>query len=144
MMAAPGVGAVTATLFLASTAHRARRRGRVLLVGLLLLGICLILFSRTTSLPLALAALVAVGCCQMMFLATTNSLLQVTVPDALRGRVMSIYMLDHGLAPAGALLAGVSTQFVGAPTTVAMMGSIVILLAVLLAWRAPRIRQIEI
>jgi predicted MFS family arabinose efflux permease len=143
LMAAPGAGAVLATLLLASTAHRVRRKGLLLLGALVLLGVALILFSRTTSLHLALVSLVFVGGCQMMYMATTNTLLQTMVPDALRGRVMSIYLLDHGLTPAGALLAGVSTELLDAPTTVAMMGMVVIVLAVLVTWRAPRIRAAE-
>jgi hypothetical protein len=37
-------------------------------------------------------------------------MLQVIVPDHLRGRVMSIYASDRGLMPVGALMAGVSAQ----------------------------------
>jgi predicted MFS family arabinose efflux permease len=141
LLAAPGVGAVAAMLLLAATAHRVRRNGVLLLAGLVLVGVFLVLFSQTRSLPLALLALTGVGGFSIMFLATTNSMLQVTVPDALRGRVTSIYMLDRGLAPAGALLAGASTELLGAPTTTAIMGCSVILLAGLVAWRVPRVRE---
>lgn len=143
LLAAPGVGAVVATLFLASIADSFRRKGVLLLGSLFLLGVTLILFSRTTSLPVALLTLVGVGACQIFYAATTTTLIQLTVPDALRGRVMSIYMLDHGLSPAGAMLAGVSAQLFGAPITVAFMGVIVILLAVAVAWGLPTIREIE-
>jgi hypothetical protein len=67
-------------------------------------------------------------------------MLQMIVPDALRGRVMSIYSLDRGLMPAGALMAGVSAHWIGAPATVSYMGMVVILLAFLVAWRAPIVR----
>ena len=43
----------------------------------------------------------------------------------------------------GALIAGVTAHFVGTPLTVGIMGSVVILLAVLVAWRVPLIRNIE-
>lgn len=143
LMAGPATGAVVATLLLAATAHRVRRKGMMLLGSLVLLGVCLILFSRTTSLPVAMLTLICIGSCQMVYMATTNTLLQTIVPDALRGRVMSIYLLDHGLTPVGALLAGVSTELTDAPTTVAMMGIMVIVLAGLVTWRAPRIRAAE-
>ena len=143
MLAAPGVGAVLSTLMLASVAHTLRRKGLLLLGGLILLGIFLILFSQATSFWPAIGLLVGVGACQVLFMATTNTMLQLIVPDALRGRVMSIYMLDRGLMPVGALMAGVTAHFIGAPATVWMMGSVVILLAVVVAWRVPLLREIE-
>ncbi len=143
MLAAPGVGAVAAALILASVAAQVRRKGILLLIALNLLGVCLIWFSQMTALPLALVALAGLGGCQILYAATTNTMLQIIVPDELRGRVTSIYMLDHGLSPIGALMAGVSTQFVGAPTTVAMMGAAVIVLAAVVAWRIPQLRSVE-
>ena len=143
LMAAPGVGAVFAVLTLASVASRLKRQGLLLLASLILLGIFLILFSRITSFPLALLVLVAVGAFQVLFMATTNTMLQVIVPDELRGRVMSLYMLDRGLMPAGALFAGVTAHFIGAPATVSMMGAIVIVLVLVVAWRVPLIRALE-
>ena len=143
LMAAPGVGAVLAVLTLASVTSRLKRQGLLLLASLILLGIFLILFSRISSFPLALLVLVAVGAFQVLFMATTNTMLQVIVPDELRGRVMSLYMLDRGLMPAGALFAGVTAHFVGAPATVSMMGAIVIVLALVVAWRVPLIRKLE-
>jgi MFS family permease len=143
LMAAPGVGAVLSVLMLASVADRLRRQGLLLVGSILVLGFFLILFSQTASFPLALLVLVAVGAFQMLFLASTNTMLQLIVPDELRGRVMSLYMLDRGLMPAGALFAGVVAHFIGAPSTVATMGAIVIVLALLVTWRVPAIRTLE-
>jgi predicted MFS family arabinose efflux permease len=140
LMAAPGLGATLATLTLASFAYRVRRTG-VLLVGcLFLMGAFLFLFAWTTALPLAMLTLFGMGAFQITFLTTTNTMLQLMVPDALRGRVMAIYAIDHGLAPAGAMLAGVEAHFLGAPTTVAVAGALVMLLALLVAWRIPQVR----
>ena len=52
-------------------------------------------------------------------------------------------MLDRGLMPAGSLMAGVTAHFIGAPATVSLMGLIVIVLAVLVAWRVPLIRRLK-
>jgi hypothetical protein len=79
----------------------------------------------------------------MFFLASTATMLQLIVPDDLRGRVMSLYMLDRGIMPVGALFAGTTAHFVGAPLTVAIMGGIVIVLALLVAWWVPAIRTLE-
>ena len=142
LLAAPGLGAILAGLMLATLASRFRRQGVLLLVSLVSLGIAMNLFSWTTSFPMALLALIAVGSCQVFYMATTNTMLQVIVPDHLRGRVMSIYALDRGLMPVGALMAGVSAHLIGAPATVSYMGLVVIVLAILVAWRAPVVRDI--
>jgi MFS family permease len=144
LMAAPGAGAVLSVLMLSSSAHGVKRKGLLLLWSLVFLGSFLILFSRIKSFPIALLVLVGVGACQITFMATTNTLLQMLTPDALRGRVMSLYMLDRGLMPAGALMAGVSAHVVGAPTTVAVMGGVVIVLALLVAWRVPVMRRLVV
>jgi MFS family permease len=143
LMAAPGIGAVIAVLTLASLGHRVKRQGLLLVGSIVILGFFLILFSQLTSLPLALITLVIAGAFQMFFLASTATMLQLVVPDELRGRVMSLYMLDRGFMPAGALFAGTSAHFIGAPMTVATMGAIVILLTLVVAWRIPAIRTLE-
>jgi MFS family permease len=143
LLAAPGIGAVTATFVLAAWASRVKRKGVVMLVGLGMLGASIILFAQMRSLPMAMLALFFMGACQMSYMTTANTVVQVVVPDQLRGRVMSIWMLDQGLGPIGALFAGISTELIGAPYTATWMGAVVILLALGVAWRVPRIRQIE-
>lgn len=143
LMAAPGVGALIAVLTLASLANRLKRQGLFLVGSIVILGFFLILFSHVRSFPLALATLVIAGAFQMFFLASTSTILQLIVPDELRGRVMSLYMLDRGFMPVGALFAGTTAHFIGAPMTVATMGAIVIVLAVFVAWRVPALRSLE-
>lgn len=137
LLAAPGVGAVVAALVLATIASRITQRGPVLVGCLVCLGISLILFSQTTSLPLALAALVAVGGTHIFFASFNNTLLQQIIPDELRGRVTSLHMLEVGLAPAGTLVAGLTTQAFGSPITIAVMGAAVLVLGLLVGWRFP-------
>jgi MFS family permease len=143
LMAAPGVGAVIAVLMLASLGHRIRRQGMLLVGSIVVLGGFLIFFSQITWFPLALVTLVIVGMFQMFFLASTATILQLIVPDELRGRVLSLYMLDRGFMPLGALFAGTTAHFIGAPLTVATMGASVIVLVLLVAWRVPAIRTLE-
>lgn len=144
LMAAPGIGAVLATLSLTFLANRLHYRGLILIGALFLLGVSLILFSLTDSLLPAMLTLVGVGCFQIFFANLSMVILQMLVPNELRGRVLSLYLLDHGLTPVGALLAGITTSLWGAPFTVAYMGIVVILLALLIAWIVPQIRGAEI
>jgi MFS transporter, DHA1 family, staphyloferrin A biosynthesis exporter len=143
LMAAPGVGAVIAVLTMASLGSRIKRQGLLLVGSIVVLGGFLILFSQITWFPLALVTLVLVGIFQMFFLASTATILQLIVPDELRGRVLSLYMLDRGFMPLGAMFAGTAAHFIGAPSTVAIMGAIVIVLTVLVAWLIPAIRKLE-
>jgi MFS transporter, DHA1 family, staphyloferrin A biosynthesis exporter len=144
LVAAPGLGASLAGFALATLSSRLKRQGLVLIISLIALGAGMNIFARTTSFPLALAVLVAIGAFQIFYMATTNTMLQVIVPDHLRGRVMSIYMLDRGLMPIGSMTAGISAHWIGAPATVSYMGLAVIVLAVLLAWRAPVVRELAV
>jgi len=67
------------------------------------------------------AVLVPTGLCMMLQMACTNTLIQSMVPDRLRGRVMAVYsMMFMGMAPFGALFAGVVASHLGAPLTVGM------------------------
>jgi MFS family permease len=143
LMAAPGVGAVIAVLTLASLGNHVKRQGMLLVGSIIVLGSFLILFSQITWFPLALATLVIIGMFQMFFLASTATILQLIVPDELRGRVLSLYMLDRGFMPLGALFAGTTAHFIGAPSTVATMGAIVIILTFFVAWRIPAVRKLE-
>jgi len=143
LMAAPGVGAVLSLLLLASFADKYVYKGRLLLLGLVVWGLSLILFSRAVSMPMALLMLIGVGACQLFFNATSNTMLQIIVPDTLRGRIMSIYMLNRGITPFGSMVAGLSTAYFGAPNTVTVMGLSVIVLAGMVAWKIPQIRNIK-
>jgi len=142
LLAAPGVGAVIFTLILASFAERVRKKGYILLAAMAATGICLIWFSRTTTLPTALVALVGVGGFQILYNATNMTMLQLIVPDFLMGRVMSIYMINVGLSPAGALFGGIMTHFVGAPLTLAIMGGAVVAMAVVMFFRNREMRRV--
>jgi MFS transporter, DHA1 family, staphyloferrin A biosynthesis exporter len=143
LMAAPGLGAVIAVLTMAWLGNNLKRHGLLLVGSIVMLGLFLILFSQLTSLPMALITLVIAGIFQMFFLASTATMIQLLVPDELRGRVMSLYMLDRGFMPAGALFAGTAAHFIGAPMTVASMGAIVVVLTLVVAWRIPAIRTLE-
>lgn len=143
LLASPGIGAVIATFIMAAGANRMKRKGLLMMCELALLGASIILFAQMRSLPMAMLALLCMGACQMSYMTTANMLVQVVVPDQLRGRVMSIWMINQGLGPIGALFAGISTELIGAPHTATWMGAAVILLVFFVAWRVPRIRQIE-
>jgi predicted MFS family arabinose efflux permease len=72
----------------------------------------------------------------------TNTLLQVSAPDHLRGRIMGFYSFVFvGMAPFGAFLFGVVAEHVGVPTTIAAGGAIVVLAVTVAGWMVPEIRN---
>lgn len=141
LMAAPGLGAVIGTLTIAS-AGDIRRKGLLLFGSLIALGVALVLFSQSRSFPLSLGLLVLVGMFQMCYMTTNQTVLQITTPDELRGRVMGIYMLNQGLLPFGSLFAGILADLWGAPLAVTAMGAVVLLLAGAAFLRLPSMRTL--
>ena len=78
----------------------------------------------------------------MTQMAASNTLLQVLTPDALRGRIMAFYsMMFMGMAPFGALGAGVAAEHLGAPLAVAIGGVASIAGGLAFAWRLPVLRE---
>jgi hypothetical protein len=66
----------------------------------------------------------------------------LTVPDALLGRVMSVYMTTWGLMPLGSLPQGVLADWFGAPAVVASTGLLSSLIVLLMAVRSPKLRRL--
>ena len=71
-----------------------------------------------------------------------QTLLQTHTEDEYRGRVMSMYLLDRGMAPLGALLAGTLAAGYGARDAVAVLGILTAAFAVAIAVRVPRLRNL--
>ena len=106
LLAAPGVGALVASLTIAARGRRPGARRRVYLaVGVLVTGLCTFALSR--SLGLALVALAVVGAAQMVFRTTALNCCHEAVEDSHRGRVISILLLDYGLWSFGTLWLGI-------------------------------------
>ena len=140
LMGATGVGALLGALSLAAKTGLAGL-GRWVTLASAGFGVSLIAFSYSRSLWLAAALLVPVGYCMMTQMASSNTLIQAMVPDRLRGRVMAVYSMGFmGMAPIGALLAGVLADRLGAPLTVAIGGGFCILGAATFGYKLPAIR----
>ena len=113
---------------------------RNLLVGLVGAGIGLAVFAWSRWLPLTIAMGVLSGYGLILYVASTNTLIQMTVEDRYRGRVMSLYTLFFvGTSPFGALLAGGIAQRFGAPVATSVC-ALVLLGGAL--WVSVRLREI--
>jgi MFS family permease len=140
LMGAAGVGALLGALTLAIRSG-VKGLGTWISVSCASFGVSLILFAFSKSFWVSVLLLLPVGYFIMLQMASSNTLIQAMVPDALRGRTMAMYsMMFMGLAPLGALLGGALSDRLGAPWTVAIGG----LASVLGAWwfslQLPKVR----
>jgi MFS family permease len=141
LTAAVGAGALLGALGIAVLSRRIPK-GRTLVLGGTSFGLALVLFAASRSYTVSLFILALTGCAMITNNALTNTLLQTLVPDALRGRVMGFYSFVFvGLAPLGALQAGVIAEHYGAPWAVATGGLVTALSMAVAAWRVPALRS---
>jgi MFS family permease len=115
LVSAFGLGALLSVARLTQDLDRWGLR-RNLLIGLSSAGIGLAVFAWSRTLGLSLAAGFVAGFGLIVYVASTNTLLQHTTEDRFRGRVMSLYTLMFvGTAPIGALASGLIAERWGAP-----------------------------
>jgi MFS family permease len=140
LMGAVGLGAMCGALALAMR-QQLRGLGNIVAYSAGGLGISLMLFSASRWFWLSLAALTLSGLCMMMQFTATNTLIQVMVPDHLRGRLMSLYaMMFLGMTPLGSLLAGTMADHIGAPVTVALGGLVSLAAGIVFGRKWPSLR----
>lgn len=141
LTAAIGAGALTGALSLASLGTFPRK-GLLLSIGNLLFPAMLIGLALSRSFGLSLLFLMGGGWGLITQNALTNTLLQTSVPDHLRGRVMSVYALMFlGLMPIGNLQAGVLAEQLGAPFAVMLGAGIAGGYALWIFLRRPEVRR---
>lgn len=138
---AMGLGAFAAAVYLASR-NSAPGLGRLIAGAGLLFGSGQIALSYSRNLPLSLAVLTVTGCCLMLMMAASNTLIQTLVDDDKRGRVMSFYtMALMGFGPLGSLTGGLLAARIGAVGAVRVSGTVCVTAALLFATRIPSLRR---
>lgn len=143
LLAAQGVGALASALGLAFLGER-RSKGRMLLASRVLLPVSVLLLALARTTPAAMAALALGGYALINQLAITNTMIQVSIPDELRGRVMSTYTWAlGGFWPIGSLLTGWMGERMGAPRAVLVVAGVSAVLAIA-GWAAfPEARRMD-
>lgn len=122
LVSSAGVGSVVAAVSVAALGHLFSPR-RVVAVGSILAPLGIVALSLTRQYLLAATCLVVIGFGMMLFLAVSNSLVQVAAPDELRGRILSLRTLVFmGVAPIGSLQVGWLAQHFGVQTSLTIGG----------------------
>jgi MFS family permease len=141
MMGAVGLGAMAGALTLAAR-REARGLGRVVSVCVAAFSVMLVLFSISRNLIVSSLLLIPTGFSVMLQLSASNTLLQMMVPDHLRGRMMSFYSASLiGTVPFGNLLAGAVAARIGAPQTLALGGAVCFAIAVAFSRALPALKE---
>ena len=135
LMSAAAVGALVSGAYLASQ-PRYGRQLRLMTLAPLVVGAALALFAWSRLLPLSALLLTALGGAALLGVNATNAMLQQSVPDEWRGRVVGIYSMSFaGTAPIGGLLSGWMAEHIGLTATLTLNGAIIIAAGLVARWR---------
>lgn len=135
LVSASGIGALTAALGLAVRGDIKNKTG-FMSVAALCFSASLVLFSVSKIFSISLVVIMFAGWGMVSFLASANSYIQVSVPDELRGRVMSVYSFVFlGTVPIGNAIIGVTADMKGTTNAVTAAGVICIIASAVFAKR---------
>ncbi len=141
LVTAQGIGAFIAAISLAIFSN-IKRKGFFLSIGQVIFASGLLALSFIHHIGGAIPIMILIGWGTVTQLALTNTLIQLAVPNELRGRVISTYFwAQQGAAPFGSLLIGWMAQSWGAPLAVAVGGSVCLVTAMAVHSTQPVIRQ---
>jgi MFS family permease len=141
LQSARGLGAVIGSGIYIAVGHRSHQ-GQILFVSAILYGAAFALFGISPSFLLSLSLMTVVGATDTIWGASRGTILQMSTPDSLRGRVMGVFQLSNrGLHPLGQVQSGLLIPFVGAPAATVFGGVAVSLVTLITAWKVPAIRK---
>ena len=148
MLSVGGIGAVVGTI-ISSNMQKSRRLGRVMLYSAIIYCIFVYLFAAICSLERSytyLAALTMIflsGTFNSIFMITSTGILQLEVPDQLRGRVMGLHAITYNMLPLGALFTGAIASFSNPSVALAISTSIVLLYLLWILLKRPDISGLD-
>jgi len=142
LRAAPAVGAVAASVYLA---HRPpfRRAGRTLLYAVGAFALCIIGFGLSRSFFLSLVLLAVSGMADNVSVLIRSTLLQLLTPAHLYGRVTSVNSIFVGSSnEIGAFESGVAARLLGTVLSVVLGGLASLGVVAAVGWKVPRLRRL--
>jgi predicted MFS family arabinose efflux permease len=143
LMAASGVGALLGSLAYAASGKMGNE-GKVLIGTAASFGLALCLFAASSWVPLSFILVGVASAISAFYMSMNNTLIQMSVSDEMRGRVMAVYLMTWGLMPFGTLPMGALADAFGAPLAVAVGGLASTVLILLIALRMPSLRSLHV
>jgi MFS family permease len=121
-----------------------RSGGTFIYTGFAIYGAATIMFGLSENLALSIAALMAVGCADMVSSVVRQTIIQMTTPDEMRGRVFAANALFVGTAgQLGSFQSGVTAALIGAVPAVVVGGCAVFVTVALWTWLFPALRRVD-
>ena len=142
MRAMPSLGAIATGLVLA-VRRPMRHAGRAMLLAVAAFGVATIVFGLSTSFPLSLAALFALGAADNVSVVIRSTVIQLLTPDAMRGRVAAVNAVFIGTSnEIGEFESGLVASWIGAVRTVALGGVLTLVTVAAVAAKWPQLRRV--
>jgi MFS family permease len=143
LRSAPGLGAVLMGILVAHRPIR-RRAGAVMLSCIFAFGIFTVVFGVSRNFAVSLAALLLIGAADTVSVIIRHTLIQLSTPDHMRGRVSAVNMIFIGASnEVGQFESGITAQWFGAVPAVVLGGVGTMLIVVLWARFFPNLRQLD-
>jgi MFS family permease len=143
LRSAPGVGAVAMALVVARWPLQ-RHAGAIMLWCVCGFGVFTVVFGLSHSPGLSLAALVLIGACDTVSVIVRHTLVQLSTPDEMRGRVSAVNMIFIGASnEVGQFESGITAQWFGTVPAVVLGGLGTIAIVAFWAWRFPALRRVD-
>ena len=143
LRAAPGVGAIGTALLLAYRPLK-RRAGVVMFACVALFGVATIVFALSKVLWLSVLALAISGAADMVSAVVRHTLVQVTTPPDMRGRVSAVNLVFIGASnELGEFESGVTAQWFGVVPSVVVGGVGTLVVVAIWALTFPALRRVE-
>lgn len=136
LLSVSSIGAIVGTTWL-SLGKEIKSAGKWLIYSIFGFGFSLLLFIGSENLFIAGIAMFLVGLTSQTYRTLSRITLQMNVPDQMRGRILSIALMDRGFIPLGAILIGAIATWAGTLWAGGVMGlgCIVITLVIVLTRR---------
>ena len=140
---APSAGAVTMAILLAHRPLR-RRAGAVLLWCVCGFGVFTVVFALSRSMVLSVLSLILVGACDMVSVILRHTLVQISTPNQMRGRVSAVNMVFISASnEVGQFESGLTAQWFGTVPAAVLGGIGTIVVVALWAWLFPELRRVS-
>jgi MFS family permease len=142
LVSSMGVGAIIGS-FMMATMGDLKRKGAWLIITCVGWGAVTSAFGMSESYVLAVAMIAVVGWFSSWNMSMNRGMMQMQVDNHMRGRVMSIDMMSHGLMPLGVFPISLIAENYDVGTALVVSGSIFIALTLLSVWFIPSVRTTD-
>ena len=141
LLSISGVGALIGSYFIASMPDK--RRGKFLLLNILIMAVSLVIFALTDSFFIACVIFIPLGLGQAGRMSLSMSLAQAYTAPEFRGRVMSIYMMNWGVTSVGIFFVAVIADVIGLRLAIGIAAAILVVITLYYLFISKRIANLD-